>query len=100
MFCSIVCCVCFTGLNVYTTSIVVVEVVGPAAPHSDLLGLVLLIQEEKGVTGCQFLEQNFNGIIIPSFFLLGCYGVAPEKSTEDWKCSRCKANALEEVRMP
>uniref|UniRef100_A0A8C6VPS8 Lysine-specific demethylase 4A n=1 Tax=Naja naja TaxID=35670 RepID=A0A8C6VPS8_NAJNA len=25
-----------------------------------------------------------------------CYGVAPEKATEDWKCSRCKANALEE----
>ncbi|KAG8132278.1 hypothetical protein E2320_010144, partial [Naja naja] len=26
-----------------------------------------------------------------------CYGVAPEKATEDWKCSRCKANALEEL---
>ncbi|CAI5777361.1 lysine-specific demethylase 4A [Podarcis lilfordi] len=25
-----------------------------------------------------------------------CYGVAPAKATEDWKCSRCKANALEE----
>ncbi|XP_077190182.1 lysine-specific demethylase 4A [Paroedura picta] len=25
-----------------------------------------------------------------------CYGVAPEKASEDWKCSRCKANALEE----
>ncbi|XP_042319208.1 lysine-specific demethylase 4A isoform X2 [Sceloporus undulatus] len=25
-----------------------------------------------------------------------CYGVAPEKANEDWKCSRCKANALEE----
>uniref|UniRef100_A0A670XR91 Lysine-specific demethylase 4A n=1 Tax=Pseudonaja textilis TaxID=8673 RepID=A0A670XR91_PSETE len=26
-----------------------------------------------------------------------CYGVAPEKAVEEWKCSRCKANALEEV---
>uniref|UniRef100_A0A670XSY7 Lysine-specific demethylase 4A n=1 Tax=Pseudonaja textilis TaxID=8673 RepID=A0A670XSY7_PSETE len=25
-----------------------------------------------------------------------CYGVAPEKAVEEWKCSRCKANALEE----
>nr|XP_008107692.1 PREDICTED: lysine-specific demethylase 4A [Anolis carolinensis]XP_008107693.1 PREDICTED: lysine-specific demethylase 4A [Anolis carolinensis]XP_008107694.1 PREDICTED: lysine-specific demethylase 4A [Anolis carolinensis]XP_008107695.1 PREDICTED: lysine-specific demethylase 4A [Anolis carolinensis]XP_016848707.1 PREDICTED: lysine-specific demethylase 4A [Anolis carolinensis] len=25
-----------------------------------------------------------------------CYGVAPEKATGDWKCSRCRANALEE----
>ncbi|XP_033008261.1 lysine-specific demethylase 4A isoform X2 [Lacerta agilis] len=25
-----------------------------------------------------------------------CYGIAPAKATEDWKCSRCKANALEE----
>uniref|UniRef100_K7F3C3 [histone H3]-trimethyl-L-lysine(9) demethylase n=1 Tax=Pelodiscus sinensis TaxID=13735 RepID=K7F3C3_PELSI len=25
-----------------------------------------------------------------------CYGVSPEKATEDWTCSRCTANALEE----
>ncbi|XP_060723841.1 lysine-specific demethylase 4A isoform X1 [Tachysurus vachellii] len=25
-----------------------------------------------------------------------CYGVSPEKVTKDWKCARCKANALTE----
>ncbi|XP_066519331.1 lysine-specific demethylase 4A isoform X2 [Hoplias malabaricus] len=25
-----------------------------------------------------------------------CYGVAPERVTKDWKCARCKANALTE----
>ncbi|XP_065411374.1 lysine-specific demethylase 4A isoform X5 [Chrysemys picta bellii] len=25
-----------------------------------------------------------------------CYGVSPDKATEDWMCSRCTANALEE----
>ncbi|XP_038616150.1 lysine-specific demethylase 4A [Tachyglossus aculeatus] len=25
-----------------------------------------------------------------------CYGVSPERATEDWMCSRCAANALEE----
>ena len=30
--------------------------------------------------------------------VLGCYGVSPEKATEDWMCSRCTENALEEVK--
>lgn len=29
---------------------------------------------------------------------LGCYGVSPDKATEDWMCSRCTENALEEVK--
>lgn len=29
--------------------------------------------------------------------VLGCYGVSPDKATEDWMCSRCTENALEEV---
>ncbi|KAM9280695.1 LOW QUALITY PROTEIN: lysine-specific demethylase 4A-like [Cariama cristata] len=27
---------------------------------------------------------------------MGCYGVSPDKATEDWMCSRCTENALEE----
>lgn len=30
--------------------------------------------------------------------LVGCYGVSPDKATEDWMCSRCTENALEEVK--
>lgn len=30
--------------------------------------------------------------------VLGCYGVSPDKATEDWMCSRCTENALEEVK--
>lgn len=33
-------------------------------------------------------------------FLLGCYGVPPAKASEEWMCSRCSANALEEVSIP
>lgn len=31
-------------------------------------------------------------------FLSGCYGVSPVRVTKDWKCARCKANALTEVK--
>lgn len=31
---------------------------------------------------------------------LGCYGVPPAKASEEWMCSRCSANALEEVSIP
>lgn len=33
-------------------------------------------------------------------FFLGCYGVPPAKASEEWMCSRCSANALEEVSIP
>lgn len=29
--------------------------------------------------------------------ILGCYGVAPAIVTKEWKCARCKANAMTEV---
>lgn len=31
--------------------------------------------------------------------VLGCYGVAPARVSKDWKCARCKANALTEVHL-
>lgn len=37
------------------------------------------------------------GLCVSLVVLLGCYGVAPERVTKDWKCARCKANALTEV---
>lgn len=44
------------------------------------------------------LASGFNLLILMS--LLGCYGVPPAKASEDWMCSRCSANALEEVSFP
>lgn len=41
------------------------------------------------------LASGFN--LLTSVSLLGCYGVPPAKASEDWMCSRCSANALEEV---
>ena len=40
-------------------------------------------------------DSGFN--LLTSVSLLGCYGVPPAKASEDWMCSRCSANALEEV---
>lgn len=41
------------------------------------------------------MDSGFN--LLTSVSLLGCYGVPPAKASEDWMCSRCSANALEEV---
>jgi hypothetical protein len=39
--------------------------------------------------------SRFNLLFLVS--LPGCYGVPPTKASEEWMCSRCSANALEEV---
>ena len=31
-------------------------------------------------------------------FNAGCYGVDPASVSKDWKCARCRANAMTEVR--
>mgnify|MGYP001625969191 CR=1 FL=1 len=38
------------------------------------------------------------GKLVTDVSVLGCYGVSPDKATEDWMCSRCTENALEEVK--
>lgn len=30
-------------------------------------------------------------------YVAGCYGVDPATVSKDWKCARCKANAMTEV---
>lgn len=35
--------------------------------------------------------------IFPSLLCSGCYGVDPASVTKEWKCARCKANAMTEV---
>ena len=37
-------------------------------------------------------------VYILCLFAAGCYGVDPANVSKDWKCARCRANAMTEVR--
>lgn len=74
----------------------------PGAPDSRIQGFFCKIWLQLSdwwymEKSCKYatLASGFNLLILVS--LLGCYGVPPAKASEDWMCSRCSANALEEV---
>ncbi|XP_007420033.1 lysine-specific demethylase 4A [Python bivittatus] len=81
----------------------------PDAPNGKMRTKPLIPEMCFTTTGCStdvslstpYLEEDGTSILITCKRCqvrvhASCYGVAPEKATEDWKCSRCKANALEE----
>ncbi|KAJ6659448.1 hypothetical protein lerEdw1_018682 [Lerista edwardsae] len=86
---------------------------GPRAADGKMSTKPLIPEMCFTTTGCStdvslstpYLEEDGTSLLITCKRCqvrvhASCYGVAPEKATEDWKCSRCKANALEEVGMP
>lgn len=48
----------------------------------------------------EYLLCPWAGFHLLFLLFLGCYGVPPAKASEEWMCSRCSANALEEVSIP
>ncbi|XP_066479807.1 lysine-specific demethylase 4A [Tiliqua scincoides] len=82
---------------------------GPRASDGKMSTKPLIPEMCFTATGCStdvslstsYLEEDGTSLLITCKRCrvrvhASCYGVAPEKATEDWKCSRCKANALEE----
>lgn len=49
------------------------------------------IEELITVSLCQCISEYL------CYYPTGCYGVDPAAVAKDWKCARCKANAMTEV---
>uniref|UniRef100_A0A8C0V6S7 [histone H3]-trimethyl-L-lysine(9) demethylase n=1 Tax=Cyanistes caeruleus TaxID=156563 RepID=A0A8C0V6S7_CYACU len=85
--------------------------VTPAAVDGKIRTKPLIPEMCFTATGCStdlnlstpYLEEDGTSVLITCknchvCVHASCYGVSPEKATEDWMCSRCTENALEEVR--
>uniref|UniRef100_A0A8C3E939 [histone H3]-trimethyl-L-lysine(9) demethylase n=1 Tax=Corvus moneduloides TaxID=1196302 RepID=A0A8C3E939_CORMO len=85
--------------------------VTPAAADGKIRTKPLIPEMCFTATGCStdlnlstpYLEEDGTSVLITCknchvCVHASCYGVSPDKATEDWMCSRCAENALEEVK--